>query len=194
VERNSDTGGRDVGVRRLRLKMEAPVPALFPSSGPIRSLLVGEAPGPDNRGLPFWGDRCGRIVYRTLADLGMADVPEGAWAAWRTAALAGFRPILNQVAITNVFDHLPMLARGGWGAPTPEDIRADSSRLMADVSRAWAACPAQDLVVIALGRTAWRTLIVLQKRLDFPVTLREVRHPSRSGRGWSDLLKAALTQ
>src|SRR2546425_5620893 len=31
--------------------------------------------------------------------------------------------------------------------------------------------------------TAWRTLTVLQIRLSFPVTLREVRHPSRSGRG-----------
>jgi uracil-DNA glycosylase len=126
-----------------------------------------------------------------LRDLGLAEVPDAAWDLWKTPALADLRPILHQVAITNVVDHLPNATAGGW-APTEVDIRADTPRLKADISNASAKCLAPRLVVVALGRTAWSTLGRLQAGLGFRIDLRRVRHPSRSPRGWSEMFKEAL--
>ena len=38
---------------------------LFPVTGPVKVMLFGEAPGPlgaDQSGVPFWGDRSGKLV------------------------------------------------------------------------------------------------------------------------------------
>ena len=45
------------------------VPPLIPVDGAIGALIMGEAPGPrgaDQSGVPFLGDRAGRLVYRAL--------------------------------------------------------------------------------------------------------------------------------
>src|SRR5689334_16844923 len=88
------------------------VPVLFPESGPVRIYLMGEAPGPrgaDQSGLPFWGDRAGVLVYRALAQAGLAEVPEAAWEDWDGARFRalGLRPRLIGAALGNAFPSCP---------------------------------------------------------------------------------------
>src|SRR5579864_8450810 len=88
------------------------VPAIFPESGPISALLIGEAPGPegaDKSLIPFWGDRVGELLYRTLKAKGFADFPDMVWDHWDGATLRSLdiKPRLQTVAITNAFDRCP---------------------------------------------------------------------------------------
>ncbi len=169
------------------------VPALFPERGPVRVLLVGEAPGPrgaDQSGIPFWGDRSGKLVYRALVERGLARVPEEAWEMWDGAKLkeAVLAPSLSGAALTNAWPSCPTEDGRSFRSPRDAELRsADNlARLGDEIARAAARCPGT-LRVIAFGkRAAW-----LLARLEGApaIAIHELPHPSAQG-----LLGAAPNQ
>jgi hypothetical protein len=146
-------------------------------------LLVGEAPGPrgaDRSGIPFWGDRSGRLLYETLARAGMARVPDEAWSCWDGAALArlGLRPTLRRAALSNALPYCPTKDGRSFCAPMRADLfdPKNRARMLAEIRRAARRC-GRMLSVIALGRKAESLLVAMHD--DAPLfTLHYVPHPS----------------
>lgn len=192
------------------------VEALFPEAGPVRVVLMGEAPGPlgaDQSGLPFWGDRAGRLVYQALAAVGMAEVPAEAWEPWDGARFAalGLRPRLHGAVLGNAWPSCPTDDGQTFRAPKDRELRepANLARLGADLANAAERCPGT-LRIVGLGRrAAW----VLDKLVEPPpYDLIVLPHPSAQGllqaapdkgRGlrlqdlqdaWMDNLKAILSR
>ena len=166
------------------------VEALFPAEGPVRVLLMGEAPGPlgaDQSGLPFWGDRAGQLVYGALERAGMAEVPALAWEDWNGShfATTGIRPVLHGAVLGNAFPCCPTDDGHKFRAPKDRELRdpANLVRLGSDLTKAAARCPGR-LRIIGLGRrAAW----VLDHLTDPPpYDLVVLPHPSAQG-----LLQAA---
>jgi hypothetical protein len=163
---------------------------LFPVSGPVRVLLLGEAPGPrgaDQSGIPFWGDRAGILVYRALEAAGLARVPAQAYARWDGAALrdGGLAPVLLGAALSNAFPVCPSRDLQTFRAPTDAELRHPDNlgRLRDLLHRAAQRCPGT-LRVIAMGkRSQW---ILQQLEGIPPVQLHGLPHPSAQG-----LLQAA---
>jgi uracil-DNA glycosylase len=159
------------------------VPPLFPPRGPIDVLLVGEAPGPrgaDRSGIPFWGDRAGRLLYATLATAGMAEVPDEAWSHWDGVELLrlGLRPRLRNAALSNAVGFCPTRDGRTFCAPRRSDLFDENNRtrMLAELQRAARRCPGR-LSVIALGRTAETLLAAIHDEgPDF--TLHYLPHPS----------------
>jgi uracil-DNA glycosylase len=157
------------------------VPALFPARGPIDAIIYGEAPGPrgaDQSGIPFWGDRSGRPLYRALSAAGMAEVAPLAWDHWDGAELARLRlrPKLARVALSNAFPRCPTRDNQRFCAPSRGQLNDPSNlaRITAEIDRAARRCDNQ-LRVIALGRAAEH---VLEKVASPRITLHGVPHPS----------------
>jgi hypothetical protein len=169
------------------------VAARFPESGPVSVLLIGEAPGPrgaDRSGIPFWGDRAGRLVYRALADAGLAEVPDAAWAAWDGALLASMRlaPRLRGAALTNAMARCPTRDGRRFRAPTDRELRDPKNldRIAGEIARAAARCPTRLRVIAFGGRARW-LLDQLAARADLPpFAPHALPHPSAQG-----LLQAA---
>ncbi len=166
------------------------VEALFPETGPVCVFLMGEAPGPlgaDQSGLPFWGDRAGRLVYQALETAGMAEVPSEAWEPWDGARFAalGLRPRLRGAVLGNAWPSCPTEDGQTFRAPKDRELRepANLARLGADLKRAAERGPGR-LQLIGLGRrAAW----VLDKLIEPPpFDLTFLPHPSAQG-----LLQAA---
>lgn len=162
-----------------------PVPALFPASGPVSVMLFGEAPGPrgaDQSGIPFWGDRAGITVYRTLAAAGRADVPEAAWEDWDGARFKalGLAPRLHGTALSNAYPACPTKDGDHFHAPSNRDLLAPANlaRLLAELTRA-AAGRTSPLRVIAFGKRAeW----VLNQVAGAPaMAFHALPHPSAQG-------------
>ena len=171
-----------------------PVPALFPAAGPVRMVLVGEAPGPrgaDQSGLPFWGDGAGRAVYRALVAAGLAEVPEAAWADWDGARLKarGLAPVLRGAALSNAWPACPTNDGERFRAPSNRELRspANLDRLAGELARAAAGRPAP-LRVLAFGtRPRWILERLPGLAADVPpFDLHPLPHPSAQG-----LLQAA---
>lgn len=171
-----------------------PVPALFPSAGPVRVLLFGEAPGPrgaDQSGIPFWGDGAGIAVYRALAAAGLAEVPAAAWDGWDGARLKarGLAPVLRGAALSNAWPACPTNDGERFRAPTDRELRspANLDRLVAELAQA-SAGRSTPLRVIAFGtRPRW----ILERLPELaegvpPFDLHPLPHPSAQG-----LLQAA---
>lgn len=171
-----------------------PVPALFPSAGPVRVLLFGEAPGPrgaDQSGIPFWGDGAGIAVYRALAAAGLAEVPAAAWDDWDGARLKarGLAPVLRGAALSNAWPACPTNDGERFRAPTDRELRspANLDRLVAELAQA-SADRSTPLRVIAFGtRPRW----ILERLPELaegvpPFDLHPLPHPSAQG-----LLQAA---
>lgn len=153
-------------------------------------MLVGEAPGPrgaDQSGLPFWGDRAGKLVYLALAEAGFAEVPDQAWKSWDGKVLKelGLRPRLHGIALGNAFPVCPTNNGQTFRAPTDAELRAPDNlaRIRGDLERAAARCPRR-LRVIALGKRADWLFGRLTEAPDFE--LHVLPHPSAQG-----LLQAA---
>lgn len=164
------------------------VATLFPQEGPVEVVLLGEAPGPlgaDQSGLPFWGDRAGRLVYRALAATGRATIPDAAWDPWdgKRFHTEGLRPRLHGVALGNAFPHCPTDDGDHFRAPKDKELFSEEnlSRLAQDLARA---SGGRALRVITLGKRAW----ALRERImvDLPLHWRGLPHPSAQG-----LLQAA---
>jgi len=170
--------------------LQTQVAPLFPPEGPVRVMLFGEAPGPrgaDRSGVPFWGDRAGILVYRTLEQAGLAQVPAAAYLGWDGGRFReeGLRPELRGAALSNAYPACPTRDGDSFRAPSDRELRspANLARLRAELGAAAARCPGS-LRVIAMGR---RALWILQ-RLDGvpPFQLNGLPHPSPLG-----LLQAA---
>jgi len=169
---------------------QTPVAPLFPLEGSVKVMLFGEAPGPlgaDKSGVPFWGDRAGRPVYRALEAVGLAQVPPEAYADWDGARLRerGLIPVLKGVALSNAFPCCPTRDGQTFKAPTDHELAAPQNliRIGQELASAAARCPAT-LRVIAMGKRAeW-----LFRRLEgVPAfELCTLPHPSAQG-----LLQAA---
>ena len=153
-------------------------------------LLVGEAPGPrgaDQSGIPFWGDRAGKIVYQALSEAGLAEVPEQAWDPWDGKILKtrGLRPILQGVALGNAYPICPSKDGQTFRAPTDAELRSPENlaRIRREVGDAMARCPGK-LKIIAMGRRAQWLFGRLSNVQGFE--LHVLPHPSAQG-----LLQAA---
>ncbi len=177
-----------------RIRGEA-VPALFPTRGPIRVFLVGEAPGPrgaDQSGIPFWGDRAGKVVYRVLAAAGLATVPSAAWETWDGTTLIerGLQPELHRVALSNAYPRCPTSDGDSFRAPTNRELNSPENRslLTADLRRVAEHCPGPLRVVVLGSRARW-LLEQLAKEFAPPLELHSLPHPSAQG-----LLQAAPHQ
>jgi hypothetical protein len=160
------------------------VAAQFPIRGPIHAVIMGEAPGPlgaDRSGIPFWGDRAGRPLYRALERAGCVTVPDAAWSHWDGEALRlhGLAPELRSVALTNAFDRCPTNDGRHFRAPSDLELLGPTNvaRLQEELARAAQYCPGR-LLVIALGRRAERILRFLEKP---SFALRALPHPSAQG-------------
>jgi uracil-DNA glycosylase len=153
-------------------------------------MLFGEAPGPlgaDKSGIPFWGDRAGRIVYQALEAAGLAQVPPESYEDWDGARLTarGLAPTLHGVALSNAFPRCPTRDGQTFKAPTDRELAAPENlaRIRQELSAAAARCTDR-LRLIALGKRAqW-----LFGRIDGtpPFELLTLPHPSAQG-----LLQAA---
>ena len=153
-------------------------------------MLVGEAPGPrgaDQSGIPFWGDRAGKIVYQALSEAGLADVPDEAWDHWDGKVLKelSLKPFLHGCALGNAYPICPSKDRQTFRAPTDAELRSldNLARIRGDVERAASLCPAR-LRIIAMGKRALWLFGRLESAPDFE--LHVLPHPSAQG-----LLQAA---
>jgi len=170
--------------------LQVPVPPLFPTQGPVRVMLFGEAPGPlgaDKSGIPFWGDRAGISVYRALEAAGLAVVPTEAYEDWDGQRLRdrGLRPELRGAALSNAHASCPTKDGQKFKAPTDAELKAPGNlrRIGQELSEAIARCEGT-LRVIAMGRrAAW---ILARVPEVGPFELSEMPHPSAQG-----LLQAA---
>ena len=145
-----------------------PIPALFPEGGAVSVMLFGEAPGPrgaDQSGIPFWGDGAGITVYRVLAAMGRADVPDAAWEDWDGARFKalGLVPRLHGTALSNAYPACPTKDGDHFHAPSNRDLLAPANlaRLSAELARA-AEGRTSPLRVVAFGKRAewvlgWQT-------------------------------------
>jgi len=184
------------------------VPALFPGDGgPVRAILYGEAPGPlgaDKSGIPFFGDRSGRLVYGALVRAGMCELTrdgepveldELPWDGAKLKSL-GIVPTVRGAALSNAYDACPTDDGHSFRAPSRAELTSPTNvaRLEREVGRAVdAGCE----VVVTLGRAADNAIGDLLGLRDIPVLRYEtVRHPSaqallfakdRRGRGLKEM-------
>ena len=173
--------------------LQVPVSPLFPPSRIVRVMLYGEAPGPlgaDKSGIPFWGDRAGKPVYRALERAGCAQIPGGAYGAWDGEKLKsmGLIPLVTSVALSNAFPSCPTRDGQSFRAPSNRELRhpENLARLSRELREGQSRCPGR-LQVVALGRRAAWILEPLATELGF--ALHELPHPSAQG-----LLQAAPGQ
>ncbi len=168
------------------------VPTLFPASGLVHVLCVGEAPGPrgaDKSGLPFFGDRAGLSLYRALIAAGACVLPDNTLTLpWDGAVFEAHQlaPELSGVALGNAFDRCPTDDGFKFRVPSRQELYSEqnSARLAHDVEVARQRGLQH---VIALGRVAAQVMAGVVERANMdspaaePVVLHTVPHPSAQG-------------
>ncbi len=159
------------------------VPPFFAESGPITSVIFGEAPGPrgaDRSGIPFWGDGAGLPLYRALERAGCAHIPDQAWEPWEGSRLiaAGLRPTLSGVALSNAFPRCPTNDGRRFRAPSRTELHSaeNLTRLENELRAAMLRGAVQ---VVTLGRCAGDVLAPLAEKLA--LRLLALPHPSAQG-------------
>lgn len=162
----------------------APVPPLRPADplGPIRAVLIGEAPGPrgaDQSGIPFFGDRAGKSLYAAMSAAGVLTwIGDPASVRWDGADLvrAGVRPVVTQVLLTNAFDRCPTDDGRTFRAPTRAERESETNlqRLRADIGLASERGADR---ICCLGKVATSVAALL----DTGLTIHALPHPSAQG-------------
>lgn len=160
-----------------------PVPAFFPASGDVGTLIFGEAPGPrgaDRCNIPFWGDGAGLPLYRALARAGCARIPETAWKLWDGDRFVreSLRPELTRVALSNAFPACPTNDGLKFRAPSRSELSSPENTLRIEAEIA-AAMLRGLLQIITLGRCARLTLERLAAKHALPLVA--LPHPSAQG-------------
>lgn len=165
------------------------VPPLFPQSGPVHVLCIGEAPGPrgaDKSGFPFFGDRAGLPLYRALVAAGACVLPDAVAALpWDGAVFHAqqLQPQLRGVALGNAFDRCPTDDGVKFRAPSQHELHSDENllRLATEVEGARVRGVQR---IIALGRVAAQVMEEVVERANeggARITLVTVPHPSAQG-------------
>ncbi len=165
------------------------VPPLFPQTGPVRVLCIGEAPGPrgaDKSGFPFFGDRAGQPLYRALVAAGACVLPDSVHdLKWDGALFHAheLQPVLRGVALGNAFDRCPTDDGVRFRAPSRTELYSPDNlmRLANDVEGARVRGLQR---IIALGRVAAQVMEQVVERANTngtAVALIAVPHPSAQG-------------
>jgi hypothetical protein len=170
---------------RTRRILQTLVPAIIPETGPIHAVLVGEAPGPagaDQTGIPFWGDAAGKLVYRALVELDLAEVPDAAWDDWDGARFIslGLSPRLKRVGLTNALRRCPTEDGRKFRPPRKAEL-ADAKNLARLRSELLDGAERSTgrLLVVSLGECARWTIDQLNLPPQF--VRKRIGHPSRQG-------------
>jgi hypothetical protein len=181
------------------------VKPLFPRSGAVDAIIYGEAPGPrgaDKSGIPFFGDRSGRLVWGALieaercelvvpitsagtrvsersgADADVAELLELDGATLRTRRVT---PLLSGVAVSNAFPVCPTDNGVTFRAPGRREMGSEGN--LARVQRELAVARRRGLrTVVTLGRNAdWLLGTKLGLREDPSIRYATLVHPSPLG-------------
>lgn len=166
------------------------VPARFPKRGDVTAIIYGEAPGPlgaDKSGIPFWGDRSGKLVYQALVEAGRCTVPvEFGELPWDGAALAeeGYEPTMVSTAVSNAYPVCPTDDGRKFRAPKKDELRdpENVARVEGELKKA----RKRGLqTVIVLGRHAdWLLGLHLGLREQTEIEYHQITHPSPLGLLW----------
>jgi hypothetical protein len=181
------------------------VKALFPKSGAVDAIIYGEAPGPrgaDKSGVPFFGDRSGRLVWRALIEAGLCELvipvssaatplPQSTSAEDGVAALLELdgamlrkrqiTPILRGVAVSNAFAVCPTDDGMKFRAPSRREMGREDN--LGRVQREVALARRRGLrTVVTLGRNAdWLLGTKLALCDDPSIRYATLVHPSPLG-------------
>lgn len=165
----------------------APVLPLLPTSGDVRVLIVGEAPGPrgaDKSGVPFFGDAAGKHLYLALRKLGAVSLPDSVDdVKWDGAQLraAGYSPVAHQISLTNAFNRCPTDDGSHFRAPSKDELEGDANttRLRGEID----ALSTRGLSgIVTLGKVATRTMQQLvHNHYQDRIPVYALPHPSAQG-------------
>ena len=167
------------------------VSPLLPTDGAIIALIMGEAPGPrgaDQSGVPFLGDRAGRLVYRALRLADCVTWPDfEATLAWegKQFRAAAVRPVIRHVMLTNAFARCPTSDGRRFRAPTRAELESPVNRRRLAAEFELAASQGCR-VAIGLGKVAARVLAEAGRPILPHTVFITLPHPSAQG-----LLQAA---
>jgi uracil-DNA glycosylase len=166
------------------------VPARFPARGDVTAIIYGEAPGPrgaDKSGIPFFGDKSGRLVYDALIELGRCTVNVDLDSVpWDGIALhdAGAKPTMIGTALSNAYPVCPSNDGHSFRAPTKKELASEENvaRVRAEIAKAKKRGLA---TVVTLGRHAdWLLGTHIGLREDPAITYHQIVHPSPLGLIW----------
>lgn len=159
--------------------------ARFPAAGdPVSVMLFGEAPGPrgaDKSGIPFWGDRAGKLVYDALDSAGLCTLPcpiaELPWDGAKLRAMAA-EPALTGAALSNAWPACPTDDGDAFRAPSRSELESPANlrRLAREIGEA---VDRGASAVVTMGSVAHRTIGLLLGVADIGLLrYATVRHPS----------------
>ena len=165
----------------------APIAPLLPPAGPVKVLIVGEAPGPrgaDKSGIPFFGDAAGKHLYLAMRKLGAVALPVSVDSVkWDGTVLraAGYAPVATQISLTNAFNRCPTDDGAHFRAPSKDELDGpeNTARLRNEVD----ALLARGLTgVVTLGKVATRTMQNLVHNFyNDTIPVHALPHPSAQG-------------
>jgi uracil-DNA glycosylase len=176
------------------------VGAVFPKRGAVTALIYGEAPGPrgaDKSGIPFFGDKSGILVYRTLIETGRctlnADIDEVRWdGQWLKAN--GVRPTFIETALSNAFPVCPTDDGHSFRAPNKKELGSEENvtRVEKEIARA----KKRGLrAIVVLGRHAdWLLGVKLGLREQTDIAYSQISHPSPLGLMWLKRQRGGTTR
>lgn len=180
------------------------VKPLFPKTGVVDAIVYGEAPGPrgaDKSGIPFFGDRSGRLVWGALIEAGRCElvvpvasagtrvaIGDGSESVAQLLHLDGatlrkrrITPVVAGVALSNAFPVCPTENGMTFRAPGRREMGSDDN--LERVQREVALARRRGLrTVVTLGRNAdWLLGTKLGLRDDPSLRYATLVHPSPLG-------------
>jgi hypothetical protein len=180
------------------------VKPLFPKTGVVDAIVYGEAPGPrgaDKSGIPFFGDRSGRLVWGALIEAGRCELVVPVASAGTCVAIGDgservaqllhldgatlrkrrITPVVAGVALSNAFPVCPTENGMTFRAPGRREMGSDDN--LERVQREVALARRRGLrTVVTLGRNAdWLLGTKLGLRDDPSLRYATLVHPSPLG-------------